>query len=92
MTADVRVRIWREMLPITADYRIFGSGLGTYASVFQKYRASAPEYLVAFAHNDYLQLLAELGVIGFALAAVTGLMIVIRLFARSAPDPPRRIV
>jgi len=77
LTADVRVRIWRETLPMTADYRIFGSGLGTYASVFQKYRASAPEYLVDFAHNDYLQLLAELGIIGSAIAGATGLMILV---------------
>jgi Uma2 family endonuclease len=32
LTADVRVRVWRETLPMTADYCIFGSGLGTSAS------------------------------------------------------------
>lgn len=83
----MRVRIWRETLPMTADYRIFGSGLGTCASVFQKYRASAPEYLVDFAHNDYLQLLAELGVIGFAIAAAGGLTILVRIVRAIVAGP-----
>lgn len=87
LTADVRLRIWRETLPMTADYRIFGSGLGTYVSVFQKYRASAPEYLVDFAHNDYLQLLAELGIIGFAIAGATGLVILIRVVRAVGSGP-----
>ncbi len=87
LTADVRLRIWRETLPMAADYRIFGSGLGTYESVFQKYRASAPEYLVDFAHNDYLQLLAELGIIGFAIAGATGLVILV-LVVRAVGSGP----
>jgi len=72
---------------MTADYRIFGSGLGTYASVFQKYRASAPEYLVDFAHNDYLRLLAELGVIGFVLAGASVLVIRRRVVRAVATGP-----
>jgi putative inorganic carbon (hco3(-)) transporter len=87
LTADARVQIWRETVPMTADYRVFGSGLGTYASVFQKYRASAPEYLVDFAHNDYLQLLAELGVIGFALAGASALMILVRVVRSIGAGP-----
>ncbi len=79
LTADARVAIWKETLPMTTDYRFFGSGLGTYVSVFQKYRASAPEYLVDFAHNDYLQLLAELGLIGFAIASAAALLILLRI-------------
>lgn len=78
LTADARVAIWRETVPMLHDYRLLGSGLGTYASVFQKYRASSPEYLVDFAHNDYLQLLAELGVVGFAIAALGGFFIMLR--------------
>jgi O-antigen ligase len=87
LTADARLRIWRETLPMTADYRIFGSGLGTYVSVFQKYRASAPEYLVDFAHNDYLQLLAELGVIGFVIAGASGLVILVRVVRAVGAGP-----
>jgi O-antigen ligase len=94
LTVDARVQIWRETLPMAADYRIFGSGLGTYASVFQKYRASAPEYLVDFAHNDYLQLLAELGVIGFVIAIASALTILVQIVhaVRRGPTRAHRLV
>jgi len=94
LTVDARVQIWRETLPMAADYRIFGSGLGTYGSVFQKYRASAPEYLVDFAHNDYLQLLAELGVIGFAIVGAAALTILVQIVraVRRGPTTSHRLI
>jgi O-antigen ligase len=94
LTADERVAIWKETLPMTADYRLFGSGLGTYVSVFQKYRASAPLFLVDFAHNDYLQLLAELGLIGFAITSGAGLLILLRTVSaiRGGATPEQRLL
>lgn len=94
LTSQVRVEIWKETLPLTAAYRVFGSGLGSYASVFQKYRASAPEYLVDFAHNDYLQLLAELGIVGFTIAGAAVLMILFRIVrgVRAGPTTAHRLL
>jgi O-antigen ligase len=94
LTSQVRVEIWKETLPMTAAYRVFGSGLGSYASVFQKYRASAPEYLVDFAHNDYLQLLAELGVVGFTIAGAAAFMILLRIVrgVRAGPTTAHRLL
>jgi O-antigen ligase len=79
LTSEVRMEIWKDTLHMTADYRVFGSGLGTYASVFQKYSAPSPEYLIDFAHNDYLQVLAETGLIGFTLAAAAALTVLIAI-------------
>lgn len=94
LTSQVRVEIWKETLPMTAAYRVFGSGLGSYASVFQKYRASAPEFLVDFAHNDYLQLLAELGEAGFTIAGAGALMILFRIVrgVRAGPTTTQRLL
>ena len=94
LTSQVRVEIWKETLPLTAAYRVFGSGLGSYASVFQKYRASSPEYLVDFAHNDYLQLLAELGVVGLTIAGAAVLMILLRIVwgVRAGPSAAHRLL
>ena len=63
--ADTRVEVWRETTRLIAAYPLFGCGLGGYKSGFERYQTVAPMYTVDFAHNDYLQLLAEWGAIGF---------------------------
>jgi O-antigen ligase len=88
LTADARLQIWKETLHLIDAYPIFGTGLGTYASAFQKYRASSLLSLVDFAHNDYLQLLAELGFAGFIPFAICGILVFIRLL-RSAVTEAR---
>jgi O-antigen ligase len=67
VSPDVRFQIWKETLRLIRAYPVFGCGLGTYVSAIQQYRiSSTPLALVDYAHNDYLQLLAEWGVVGFA--------------------------
>jgi O-antigen ligase len=69
ISGDTRVQIWSETLRLIAAYPVFGCGLGGYHSAFLRYKQVAPASTVDFAHNDYLQFLAELGIIGFAIAA-----------------------
>ncbi len=77
ITADTRAQLWRDTVPLIKDYPLFGCGLGTYESCFLKYKTVAPMNTADFAHNDYLQVLAELGIIGFA----AGLAFVLRVLA-----------
>src|ERR1019366_448887 len=72
---------WRDTLNLIADYPLVGSGLGSYHSAFLKYKRSAPALLQDYAHNDYLQYLAELGIVGFTLALIPVLAIAVRLSA-----------
>jgi O-antigen ligase len=73
---DTRVQLWEQTLPLIAQFPVFGCGLGGYESNFLRYQAVAYAYRIQFAHNDYLQYLAELGLAGFAiiLAIVYGVM------------------
>lgn len=65
ITADMRMEIWRETLGLIQAYRWTGSGAGTYEAAFYRFKTVAPLNTVDYAHNDYLQWLAELGVVGF---------------------------
>lgn len=65
---DTRAQIWEETGHLVADYPILGAGLGSYESAFLKYKTVAPTNTVDYAHNDYLQVLAETGFAGLALA------------------------
>lgn len=60
--------IWRDTLAmIRANWKT-GVGLGAYATAYPIYSRSDGSLLVAQAHNDYLQLLADGGVVGSLLA------------------------
>jgi O-antigen ligase len=69
ITGEGRVRIWNETLPLVPSYPFFGSGLGSFEFAFYRVKDTFPHAKVDFAHNDYLQILVELGVIGFAIVA-----------------------
>lgn len=79
ISPDTRVQIWRDAMGLVKDYPLFGCGMGGFESCFLKYKTVAPMFTVDYAHNDYLQVLAELGVLGFA----AGLLFVGRVFQRS---------
>jgi len=62
---DGRKRIWNNTLGIIHANPVFGVGLGAFPIVYETYNDASA---VGRAHNDYLQLLAEGGVVGGALA------------------------
>ena len=62
--------IWKDTLHLIAAYPLFGAGLGTYFPALLRYQTASLALAWPQAHNDYLQLLAELGGIGFLIPAV----------------------
>jgi len=59
----VRIDYWKAGLGMLRDYLPFGSGLGTFGSLYAKYQlAGAGE--TQMAHNNYLQIWIETGILG----------------------------
>jgi tetratricopeptide (TPR) repeat protein/O-antigen ligase len=60
---EIRFPLWRNAFALVKEFPAFGSGLGTFEYVFLRYRpAELPQDRQAFhAHNDYLELLIEMG-------------------------------
>ncbi len=84
LDASFRMTVWRDSLDVVAAYPVFGCGLGGFLSAFSRYKTGAPQYDVDYAHNDYLQFLAEIGGIGFAVAAVFLIAVALALLRRVA--------
>lgn len=62
----LRLEVAGGSLKASASYLPFGSGPGTFCLAFQKFRSAdtpTPEYMNS-AHNDFLQLLVEIGPLG----------------------------
>jgi len=80
ISSDTRVQMWRDTTGLIKAYPLFGCGMGGYESCFLRYKTVAPMATVDYAHNDYLQVLAELGIFGFC----AGLIFVMRIVQRTA--------
>jgi len=74
-----RVRIAVATVRAALDFLPFGSGLGTFGEVFRRYQGA--ENLVGFidhAHNDYVEVFLELGVVGLALTGLVAIAYLMR--------------
>jgi len=76
--APGRTHIWKDSLRIVYDFPIFGTGLDTFRYIYPKYKTLEIASRINFAHNDYIQLLVETGIIGFVLILIP-LYILIRV-------------
>jgi putative inorganic carbon (hco3(-)) transporter len=61
--------IWRDTLRLIAAYPLFGCGLGNYYPALMPYQTSGLNVAWVNAHNDYLELVSELGIVGFLIPA-----------------------
>jgi len=65
-----RITISRSGARIFLAHPITGCGLGTFAAVYPKYEISYDGKIVEHAHNDYIETLAETGLLGGFLGLV----------------------
>jgi O-antigen ligase/tetratricopeptide (TPR) repeat protein len=84
-TGEGRFPIWADSLHLLAAYPIFGVGLGNYGDAFVKYQTAVVDRTFDHAHNDYLELLADLGVFGYVLLAA----LVFLIFRKAAAAAKR---
>ena len=62
--AGQRPILWADSLNLVKDFPVTGSGFGTFMDLYPKYRHFPGNMVVKHAHNDYLEFLAEGGIIG----------------------------
>lgn len=65
-----RLEAWRDGWAVVQDFPIVGTGLNTYSTAMLFYQKRNLEVHIAQAHNDYLQLLAEGGLLVTIPAAI----------------------
>jgi O-antigen ligase len=65
ISGGMRLSIDRDTIRMFRDRPVLGWGLGTFPVVYPQFRSFYTNFFVNEAHNDYLQLLAETGLLGF---------------------------
>ena len=71
-----RAHFWSMTLNIIRDHPLIGAGLGAFSLAYTRYDTRNGLFRLEQAHNDYLQVLADTGVVG----AVLGLFFIVALF------------
>lgn len=62
-----RTRTWKETLPAVWERPITGHGIGTFPLVRQRFIGFETDLRALEAHNDYLRLVVEIGIVGLVL-------------------------
>jgi len=86
-----RAHFWHVTLDVIGHHPFIGSGLGSFGVIYTHYDSNNGLYRLEQAHNDYLQILADAGIIG----GLLGLSFLVLLFGkgfarRSTSDKFRR--
>jgi O-antigen ligase len=79
LSKDNRFDINRDGLRIFLKKPVLGWGLGTFPVVYPQFRSFYTNFTINEAHNDYLQLLVETGLLGFG----TMLWFLLTLYTRA---------
>jgi O-antigen ligase len=90
-----RWRVWRDGAGALGDFWLTGSGLSSFRYVFPLYRSFGGVTFYSWAHNDYLQLLLELGIPGLAILAwliAAAAVAAFRVRETLAASPPSRLL
>jgi O-antigen ligase len=91
-TADAHGRLsaWTDTMQVVRDFPVFGTGVGTYGRAMLLYQTNGRDVMYAHAHNDYLQIAAEGGLlVGIpVLAGVALVGFVVRRRLKSGDDDP----
>jgi len=82
-----RIDLWRDMLPMVPRFPLFGDGWNAFATAFPWYQTVWKTDWIGEAHNDYLQVLIDGGVVGAALVAALVAVVLRRAFARATRSP-----
>ncbi|MCP4402346.1 MAG: O-antigen ligase family protein [bacterium] len=80
---QVRRELWKSAFHIFQDYPISGAGLGSFTHLNPRYRTFRDHLRhYEYAENDYVQLLAETGIIGAVLLLLAGFTLGVQLFTQ----------
>jgi len=83
-----RTRLWLTSLRIAADHPVIGAGLGSFGTLFDRYRVAGAYQSTAHPHCDLLNVLVETGALGVLAWSAIWAAFFLRRTAAYAPAAP----
>jgi len=78
--AEMRLGIWKDTFDLIKDFPVFGTGLATFVDVLPMYKTYSSEINFAHAFNEYLEIFAEMGTLGFVVFIIAVLIFFKKVF------------
>jgi O-antigen ligase len=70
-----RAAIWRSTIELIGERPVIGSGFGAYSVAITQFDRSNGRFVLEQAHNEYLEILANGGIVAAVLFAIFGVMV-----------------
>ena len=82
-----RLNLWADMLPIVPRFPVFGVGWNAFSTAYPWYQTVLKDLWVGEAHNDYLQVLLDGGLLGLSIVLCLLALVFRAALARASRDP-----
>jgi O-antigen ligase len=82
--------IWSATARLIKDHPVVGVGLGAYQFAYTRYDQSSGAQRVEQSHNDYLQIVADAGIVGGVIALVFVILLFARGFSAAQTHKPQK--
>ncbi len=86
-----RWSIWTQAAELVRRFPLAGVGLGAFGAVMPAYRTAGPGFVLEHAHNDYLELAGEVGLLGCGVI-LAGVLVATRRWLRGPARPDYGVV
>jgi len=83
-----RLELWEDTVPMAHDFPVFGAGFNAFGTAYLRYQTRYRYEWFGEAHNEYLQLFLDCGVVGAGL----GLALLLLLASRAVRAGPRGLL
>ncbi|MBF0193029.1 MAG: O-antigen ligase family protein [Magnetococcales bacterium] len=70
ISQEIRVQVVKDTLNLSKDFWITGSGMGSFSTIYPRYKSHTTKKHFRHADNDYLEFLSETGIVGFLLLGI----------------------
>jgi putative inorganic carbon (HCO3(-)) transporter len=87
---ETRLRVWQDAVSIVRDFPVAGTGLNTFGTATVLYQTGSRAGHFQEAHNDYLQLLSEGGVM-LAVAALAAIVLFVLAVRKRMKEDDSRV-
>jgi O-antigen ligase len=84
-----RSMIWSDTVQLFRSNPILGTGLGTYGEAMRPFQTHLVNMHIDHAHNDYLEIASETGLVGFSLLFLPILYLLVRMVIAFLKDHRR---